>query len=164
MSIKDCKLQWFSDEVKERMRDKEVTIGEMSYHCKIRSALLGNYIQGKTFPNLWALILIADFLETTTNELLDFDEAQEDSLLMYDPFSIFDDEDEFAMHIRNRLENFMVNEHISIAELSEKSGFTRQTIRKWLGMNEKQPELPRTSDFLRVCDALDCTPSDLLGY
>ena len=164
MSIMDCKLQWFSDEVKERMRDKEVAIGDMSYHCKIRSALLGNYIQGKTFPNLWALILIADFLETTTNELLDFDEAYEDSLLMYDPFSIFDDEDEFAMHVRNRLENFMVNEHISIAELSEKSGFTKQTIRKWLGINEKQPELPRTSDFLRICDALDCTPSDLLGY
>ena len=160
----ESKLDWFGKELKYHMKEENMMPRDVSYHCKINSNLISNYIQGKTFPKLWVIVLLSDLFEITVNELLDYDEADDDVLVDYDPFSIFEDEDEFAMHVRNRIEQYMISSHISIQELSERTGFTKSTIRRWLGMSDKQPELPRTSDFLRICDALDCTPSDFLGY
>lgn len=160
----DSTLDWFSSELKRRMNYLELWPRDVSYHCKVSSSAMNNYLQGKTFPSPWTLILIADLLETTVNELLDFDEPDEDSLVGYDPFSIFDDEDEFAIHVSNRVKLWMAESDIDIFKLSERTGFTRRTIRRWFGLSDKQPELPRTSDLLKICDALGCTPSDLLGY
>ena len=156
--------QWFSKELRRRMNEEEVKPRDMSYYCRVSPNVLGNYLQGKSFPKPWTLAIIADFLCTTTNELLDFDEADDDSLVKYEVLSIFEDEEEFSMHVRNRIEEQMNKSHIGLEELSEMTGFTVHTIKRWLGCNGKQPELPRTSDLLILCDALDCTPSDLLGY
>lgn len=140
----DSTLDWFSSELKRRMNYLKLWPRDVSYHCKVSSSSMNNYLQGKTFPSPWTLILIADLLETTVNELLDFDEPDEDSLVGYDPFSIFDDEDEFAIHVSNRVKLWMVESDIDIFKLSERTGFTRRTIRRWFGLSDKQPELPRT--------------------
>lgn len=157
-------LNWFSNEMRRRMNELELWPRDVSYHCKVRPSVMNNYLQGKSFPSPWTLVLIADFLETTVNELLDFDEPDEDELVGYDPISIFEDDDEFAAHVSNRVKRWMAELDVDVFELAEKTGFTRRTIRRWFGLSDKQPELPRTSDLLRICDALECTPSDLLGY
>lgn len=154
----------FVDELRYAMECEKMRPIDVYNHCRISQNSFSNYLQGKTFPNLWLMVLIADLFGCTVNELLDYDFVDEDELVGYDPFNTFDGEDEFACHVRNRLDNYMTRMNISVNELSEKSGFNTHTIRRWLGVSKKGPELPRTSDFLKLCDALGCTPSDLLGY
>lgn len=155
---------WFVRELSERMEDEQVRVNEIAHHCQISRDRINNYLQGRSLPNPLILAKMADFLGCTINDLLDFDEADEDELVGYEPSSMFEDEDEFMIHIRNRLERYMIDSDISIADLSEKSGIDKHTIKYWLCMLKRQPTLIRTSDLLRICDALKCTPSDLLGY
>lgn len=158
------RAQWFKDYLKDLMDYNEVTVSDISKHCEISAQRFNNYLYGRTLPQLWTLVMIADFLETTTNELLDFDEADDDVLLSYDPYTLFEDEEEFTAHVRNRIKQYMIDNNIDIFYLSEETGFTRLTIRRWLGLSGNRKDLPRTSDFIVICDTLGCTPSDLLGY
>ena len=158
------KLEWFGKELSERMEDEKLSPSLLAYYSRLTPEKLYNYRQGKAFPKLWNLALLASYLGITVNELLDYDEPDDDSLVQYDPFDIFEDEYEFAMHVHNRVSYAMSDAKLDIFELAERTGFTRATIRKWFGFNDKSPELPRTADFLEICDALDCTPSDILGY
>lgn len=160
----DDRVQWFKDDLKDLMDYNEVTVSDISKYCEISTQKFNNYLYGRTLPQLWTLVRIADFLETTTNELLDFDEADDDSLLSYDPYSLFEDEEEFVIHVRNRIKQYMLDNNIDISYLSEETGFNRLTIKRWLGLSGNRNDLPRTADFIVICDALGCTPSDLLGY
>ena len=158
------KLEWFGKELRERMEDEEIRPGVMACKCRVKPGSFYNYTQGKTFPQLWNLCLIADYLGATVNDLLDYDEPDEDNLVGYECLSMFEDEDEFAMHVHNRVNNAMIDADIDIFELAERTRFARSAIRKWFGFNDKDPDLPRTSDFLQICEAIGTTPSDLLGY
>lgn len=155
---------WFVQELNERMEDDHLRSRDVARHCQISQDRFNNYLQGRAFPNPFILAIIADFLGCTVNDLLDFDEPDDGMLVGYEPLSMFEDVDEFMTHIRNRLEQYMGEFGISITDLSEKTGFNKRTIKYWLGKLKQQPTLIRTSDLLRICDALDCTPSDLLGY
>lgn len=163
ISIEDTR-EWFAKTMREEMDFHELTLSDVSRDCMIDRNKLNNYVQARSLPNPYVLSKLADYFECTVNDLLDFDEPDDDSLLGYDLSYIFEDEDEFVMHIRNRIEQHMLDSRISITDLSERTGFNKHTIKYWLGMLKKQPTLIRTSDLLRICDALDCTPSDLLGY
>lgn len=155
---------WFVQELRERMEDEEMRVCDVAHHCRITSNRLNNYLQGRSFPNPFVLAILADLFACSVNDLLGFDELDEDELVGFDPLGTFEDEDEFMTHIRNRLEERMLAEDIGIKRLSEKTGFNQHTIKYWLGMLKHQPTLIRTSDLLRLADALNCTPSDLLGY
>ena len=163
INIEEVRLK-FVDELRYAMDCENLRPKDISDYCRISQNNFSNYLQGKSLPNLWVMVLISDLLECTVNELLDYDEADEDELVGYDPFATFEDEEEFTYHVRNRLEQYMVHSGNGVKELSEKTGFNPRTIRRWLGMSKNGPELPRTSDFLVICDALGTTPSDLLGY
>ena len=154
----------FAQELSSRIREENLRVSDVASHCQISVDRLNNYLQGRSFPNPLILSSIADFIGFTVNDLLDYDEADEMTLVGYDPLDMFEDEEEFMTHIRNRMEQCMNDMRIDIAELSEKTGFNTRTIKSWLGMLKRQPSLIRTSDLLKICDALCCTPSDLLGY
>lgn len=156
--------EWFAKTLREELEFNDITLTDMSQDCGINRNRLNNYIQGRSFPDPYTLIKLAEYFECTVNDLLDFDEPDDDALLGYDSTDIFEDEDELMMHIRNRLGQCMNESRVSIKELSKKSGFNARTIKYWLCMLNRQPTLIRTSDLLRICDALECTPSDLLGY
>lgn len=163
VDIEDIR-EYFAEELRRRMECEGLYPRDIAYHCEIKSELVYNYLRGSAFPNPWRLSLIADLFTCTTNELLDFDEPDDDSLLGYDPKDMFEDEEEFTMHFRNRLDLYMSDSGMSIPDLSFKTGFNEYTIKRWLGKLQQSPTLPRTSDVLVLCDALCCTPSDLLGY
>lgn len=163
ISIEETR-EWLAKTLREELEFHGLTLSDVSRDCMLNRNKLNNYIQGRSLANPYILIKLADYFECTVNDLLDFDEPDDDALLGYDPSDIFEDEDEFMMHIRNRMEQRMLEEHVSIKDLSEKTGFNKHTIKYWLGMLKHRPTLIRTSDLLCICDALDCTPSDLLGY
>lgn len=155
---------WFIQELPERMEDEGLLIRDVANHCQISQDRMNNYMQGRALPNPYVLAIMADFLNCTVNDLLGYDESDEDELVGFDPTNMFEGEDEFMMHIRNRLEERMLAEDMTAKELAEKSGSNTHTIKYWLGKLKRQPTLIRTSDLLRLVDALNCTPSDLLGY
>lgn len=163
VSIEETR-KWFLKTMQEEMDFRNLTLSDVSRICMISRDKLNNYMQGRSLPNPYILIKLADCFECTVNDLLDFDEPDEDSLLGYDPYDIFEDEDEFILHVRNRIARYMEDSHVSIELLAERTGFNKRTIKYWLCMFKNKPKQIRTSDFLRICDALDCTPSDLLGY
>lgn len=155
---------WFIQELSERLEDEGLLIRDVANHCQISQDRMNNYMQGRALPNPYVLAIMADFLSCTVNDLLGYYEADEDELVGFDPLRTFEDEDEFMIHIRNRLEERMLAEDMTAKELGEKSGSNTHTIKYWLGKLKRQPPLIRTSDLLRLADALNCTPSDLLGY
>ena len=155
---------WFATELRYNMEDEKMRPTDLARYCKVTAANMNNYLQGTSFPNPWVLVNMANLFGCTTNDLLDFDEAEDEMLVGYEPDDMFEDEEEFTMHVRNRLELCMLENRMNVNDLSEITGFNPYTIKKWLGKLRTPPTLIRTSDLLKVCDALGCTPSDLLGY
>ena len=67
-----------------------------------------------------------------------------------------------AKSMWNKIDDSLASKHINHIQLAERIGVSFKTLETWFKMpNEKYP---KTIVFLRICDALDCTPSDLLGY
>lgn len=153
----------FAEELRRRMSEEELRVGDIAQYCKIHPNNISNYLQAKSFPNPWILSNIATMLCCTTNDLLDFEEADDDTICEYDIDS-FDGEEEFTMHVRNRLDNVMHAEHISVEDVSIETGFNERTIRQWLGRYRPGPSLMRTSELIQLCEVIGCTPTDLLGY
>lgn len=157
-SIKD----WFVAEVRERMDDLGLRPYHMAYFCRMNHNSIHTYLHGASLPNLWVLVLMAEHLDCCVNDLLGFDEVDDPGVFeMYKASTLFYDEKQFAGCFADRIQRYMHNRDITIEELSRRSDISVTTIKRWLS---KYPRLPRTSDFLRICDALDCTPSELLGY
>ena len=160
----DYVRNYFAEELRDNIEFEEVALVEIAYRCRIRAELISNYLNGRCLPNPYNLSKLAEYFEVTVNELLGYDYADDDTLVGLDIQYTFYDEDEFAMHIRNRLDAEMRYRNIDIKELAERTGFNPHTIKGWLGKLQKRPSLIRTADLLKICDALDCTPSDILGY
>lgn len=152
---------WFAAEVKDRMED----LGLRPYHlpplCHFKHEYLSGYLHGTSLPNLWSIVLMAEHLDCSVDDLLGFEEYDD---IVYEPYlasQMFSDKEGFAMCVSDRLKRFMRNRGTNIDEVSKKTGVSISTIKKWTA---SRPTLPRTWDFLSFCDALGCSPSELLGY
>lgn len=154
--------EWFAAELRERMEDAELRPYHMAYLCRVKPNSINNYLQGSTLPNLWSLVLMAENLDCTVNDLLGFDEVDDISRLEpYLASAMFPDENRFAACLSDRIVRYMNRNNLTIDDLGSRTQFNTRTIKRWIGLH---PQLPRTSAFLQICDALDCTPSELLGY
>lgn len=65
-----------------------------------------------------------------------------------------------AEYLSAQLDCFMKKSDMTPGEVASRAELTEPTIRRYL----ENPSLPDTSIILRLADALNCTPSDLLGY
>ena len=124
---------------------------------------MNEYKFGRAFPELWNLLLITDCLNCSVDELLGYskigsDELRDSRVRVTD---VIPSNDEFADFFRIRLEKYMQNNHITVSDLSKRSGFKESTIEMYLSVHRW---IPRTADFIKICDSLNCTPSDILGY
>lgn len=160
----DNTREWFAEEMRRQMKNKGVSLTDVSKDCNIKRDKLNNYMQQRSLPGPDILIILATYFECYVNDFLDFDEPDDAELLYYEPDELFEDEDELMTHISNRMRRIMEDRRIDIAELSDITGYNAYTIRHWLGMHRRRPGLFRTFDLLVLCSALECTPSDLLGY
>lgn len=121
---------------------------------------MSRYKNGVCFPDLWTLVLIADYLKCSTSELLGYS----DHLSLehrYDAGELYTNEDIFIDYFRDRLRQQMRLEHISSEQLADRSEIPLKTIEMYLSVHRWIPSVP---EFLRICSSLECTPSDLLGY
>lgn len=155
--------EWYATEVKERMEDCGLRPYHISNICKIESANVSGYLKGNPFPKLWKLILIAECLDCSVNDLLGYDEVED--VGVYERFlasKTYLDEDEFAVRFGRRLSRLMKETCTDSDDLHKFTGISVENIERWIC--DKPETLPTVLQLIRICDALDCTPSDLLGY
>lgn len=62
---------------------------------------------------------------------------------------------------RENLKKYWLKSGLTIEELSEKSGISLTSLKKYLYSDHKDP---RVSTMIRLAVALDCTVNDLIGY
>lgn len=153
-------LVTFSEELNRLMQDRNVTYRQVALAARVTRTQMSRYKSGACFPDLWTLVLIADCLKCSVSELLGYS----DSLPMEHRFNaseLYTNEDIFADYFRDRLQQRMRSEHVNSQQLSAKSGISINHIEMYVSVHRW---VPRISEFLCICSALECTPSDLLGY
>lgn len=154
---------WFAQEVRERMEDAGLAAYHVAYYCQMGLDHIYRYLQGKPFPKTWNLILLAECLDCSVNDLLGFDELGDiNSYERLLASKTYLGEYEFSEHFRNRLIRCMNEADVSAEELKKRTGIGKNALEEWL--TENRFALPNVLNILHIADALDCTPSDLLGY
>jgi DNA-binding Xre family transcriptional regulator len=151
-----------STEINARLSERGISYRELALYSRTSRNAVYQYIRGDSLPNLWTLSLMADYLNCTVNDLLRYGDVYDNrNLDDRHAFNAFIHEDDFAVYVRDRILNRMSILRMNQTDLVEYGGFTKESVDRWLWIC---PHLPKLMQFLRICEALDCTPSDLLGY
>ena len=163
VDVRDVQIR-FGAELNRRMDLKGISYRQLAYKSRVTKGSMIHYKSRNSFPEVWNLILIADCLDCSVDELLDYDEPNttpEWRAKRIPAIEKFYTEDEFADYFRERLIKFMKKKHMDLDELAQRSDISARTIDMYLSVHRWVPQTP---NLLRLADALDCTPSDLLGY
>lgn len=153
-------LTTFSEELQHIMQDKNVTYRQVALAVRVTRERMSRYKNGVCFPDLWTLVLIADYLKCSVSELLGYSDCLY-SKHNYNAGELYTNEDIFIDYFRDRLLQQMRIERINSEQLAERSEIPLKAIEMYLPIHRW---VPHVSDSLAICDALNCTPSELLGY
>lgn len=156
------KLHIFTKELHERLETSGLTYRELAFRARCAPSRVQMYLRGSNFPNLWTLALISEALDCTMDDLLGCCSKNNSRIIHADsPFKRFTDEFDFALHFKECLSAKMNCLNMTQEALAGLTGFGKHRIYRYLSLGYPMPHLAQT---LIICDALDCTPSDLLGY
>lgn len=154
---------WFVAEVKERTTELDLRPYHLVRLCKIKEDRIESHLRGDTFPGLFSLVLMAEHLECTVNDLLGFEEIEEiDIYERYLASDMFFTESQYATCLSDRVRRYLEERNMTLAGLAKQTEFRLETVRHWF--SKTRPHLPPTVKFLKICEILECTPSELLGY
>ena len=140
------------------MIEKDLRPWYVAYYSEMHESIMRDYMKGIRFPRPITLIRIAELLECSVNELPG-----------YGYFEINRRERSFdsgfdtryvTYYFINKIIFLMKEKHIGINDLSRKSGINEYILANYF----RYSSLQEISTILKICDAIDCTPSDLLGY
>lgn len=151
--------EYFGRELRVRMAYNDLHSYDMSYYCQISASNMTKYRRGERFPNVWELVLLAERLECTVNELLGYDIVE--TIGKRKISDVCPGKNHYAIILKDQIIHYMIQANMTVEMLAERTGISISTIERWL---DRWPHLPRTDHLLRLADALNCTPSDLLGY
>ena len=151
----------FSEVLRTKMADFNLSNRRLAIGSRVTSEKISGYRNAGCFPKLWTLVLIADYLECSVDELLGYSNFGHHNAYEKCASDVFQNEDVFADYFRNRLLSTMNVKGMTSYELSLKSRCSENTINMYLSVHRWTPQVPV---FLNLCDALECTPSELLGY
>lgn len=154
-----CIKKYAAHKFKKLMNVENERVQDVSYYCEIDREILCRYRDKGQFPNPWQLVLIADHFGCSVNELLGFDQSK--STNMHRATDVFPGENHFAEYLSNEITQRMNEINMTIEDLTYKIKSSRDTVERWF---DRWPTLPKTTYLLRICDALNYTPTDLLGY
>ena len=159
VNVRDVRIT-FAEELNTRMQEKGVTYRQTALAAGVTKGAFIHYKSGNCFPELFTLIRIANYLNCSVDSLLGY-RSDGRLRLNTDIGGGFFNEDKFKDYFRERFATMLKRARMSVDELTCKSLVSIETIEMYLSVHRWVPQVP---DLLRICDALDCTPSDLLGY
>ena len=148
-----------SRELTNRMDEQNVRLSTMANYCDVSPKRIGEYRYGQSLPNLWTLVLMAERLDCSVNDLLGY--GHYTTTRVSSARDSFPGENHYAEFVSYLLIQTVNNTEIYPEELSRRTGIGINTINKWF---TRWPCLPRTDHLVKVADVLGCTPSELLGY
>lgn len=155
-------LDYFSKQLNERMKELGIKIWYMAYYCEIEEYVLRKCLRKERLPNPWNLILMAEVLNCTVNDLLGYEHFRKTNKTPASGICMA--QKHIIHHISSEIINRMNELGMSYEDLSEIADISVGTIKSWISPNASSFSKKSTFTILRICDALDCTPSDLLGY
>lgn len=159
----ECIRKWFAAELKDRMDENKFRPYHLMTLCKMTETEILECLEGTTLPGLYSLVMMADRLECTVDDLLGYDEPDEpDVYERYAASSMFFTESQYAVCLADRARQYLENRFMCVSDLAKKLELTPSACQRWF--SRTRPHLPSTARFLQICEALDCTPSELLGY
>ena len=163
MINKDKIMKIFGERFTKYMIEYDLRDVDMARLLNMSSMNMPAYKNGTRLPNPWYLVLMAEKFDCTVNDLLGYDGYYIKNSYEREPGTKkFSSINRYELYFRDRLAGMMKVRDINVSELSMLVGKKEDTIRNvWLGT---RPNLPSIYNFLDICDALECTPSDLLGY
>ena len=155
-------VHWFGNELTEKMNVKGVTYRQVAFAAHVAPMSVLGYMEGTHFPSPWSLILMAEYLGCTVDELLGYESGYSNKRSeMISAVILYRDEDSFTLCLRDRIVQKMNELKMSEEELARRSRVSIQTIKKYLCVHSGSP---RMINLLCLCDAFKCTPSELMGY
>ena len=159
VNIRNVKIT-FAEELNSRIQERGATYRQAALAVGVTKGAFVHYKSGNCFPELFVLISIANYLNCSVDELLGYT-SNWSMCLNENIHNDFSNEDEFKDYFRERLKFMMIEKNLGVNELARKSRISIDTIEMYLSIHRWVPCVP---DLLYLCEALDCTPSDLLGY
>lgn len=153
-------LYTFNRELCERLELSGMTYRDLAFKARCAPSRVESYLRGNNFPNLWTLTLMAEALDCCIDDLLGYKNRRK-RLRTDSPFKKFISEFDFALHFKECLKARMEDQRVSQETLAELTCLNKYNIYRYLSPGYPMPHVAQT---LNICDALDCTPSDLLGY
>lgn len=144
----------FAKYVSRELNEREIHPWYLAHYSDASERVIGASLKMKKLPRIDSLILIAELFECTINDLLGFKavDVQTRDTFFNPGIDSKRVADYFTNQITERgfiIDDFRFNEPDMDVELKRCIRFRR---------------LPNTDAFLQICEALDCTPSELLGY
>lgn len=155
-------LEYLVSQVKRRMRERELKVWYMAYYSDMGNCSFGKFLKGRLMPNPWHIILMAEILDCTVNDLLGYEyyykpENPQASGICMAQKRILERLSDEILHRMNE-------KNINTGDLAWISGESEYVINSWSLGNYTNFGKKSTYTLLNICDVLDCTPSDLLGY
>lgn len=148
----------FSDYMIRRMTELEIRPWYVAYYSETCENTFRQYLKGLRLPPPITLILMAELFDCSVNDLLGYE-----SYYTAPRHRLFDsglDADSVAVYFKEQMMIFMEYKDMSLDDLAS---CIRVDVMR-LHNHMKRHTLPDTATILHICDALDCTPSELLGY
>lgn len=144
----------FSNYVSREMNDRELRPWYVAYYGETSEAFLRSCIKLKKLPRLDSLIMIAELFECTVNDLLGFE-----------PIELKSHNGVFNSGIESKhVAKYFMEQAESRGFELDKFEFDEPCMEIEFRRSIRLHRLPDIDVFLQICEALECTPSELLGY
>lgn len=148
----------FADYATCAMEDRGIRPWYVAYYSEMQDSAFRSCLKGARLPNPISLIMIAELFECSVNDLLGCKSVD------VEPRNhIFDsglERQYVGEYFINQVERFMKDKGVSVSELAIVCECSENTILNYISNNI----IPDTPAILRICNALKCTPSELLGF
>ena len=151
-------MKHFSEYVNQRAKELDVSLWYVAYYSETSETAFNRYMKGVRLARPTTLIMTAELFECTVNELLGYPRVHVPR--KNNKFNSGLDTKRMLEHFYSEAARLMIRKRISIDELAEYVGVTSPTLESYFRYNT----LHDGSTMVRICDALECTPSELLGH
>ena len=148
----------FAEYVTKCLDERDIRVWYAAYYSETDETTYRRYLKGARLPIIRILIKTADLLECTVNDLLGYErvdiphhERSYDSGL---------DTKHVTKYMAEQVYRRMEELGMSVEELANKAGISHYSVKE-LGNSRS---FVNTSTLVELCLALDCIPSELLGY
>lgn len=148
----------FSEYVARCLDEREIRPWYAAYYCETYDSIFRKYMKGAGLPSPIKLIMLGELLECSVNDLLGYE------YYATNPRENLFDSGRDTRHVTayfvDQVTQRMRALGLEVDAVAKQVEISTYTMKEYI----EHRKLPDTAILLRICDALNCTPSELLGY